>query len=293
MISHPPLNLPRHRRNKIPCFGPEIPNVFSTLDEARNNLDWHHNMGENFTYEVQKQGYIEWIRSLKGPSDTWPVESQCFAATLEQWYAAFKTFLLRAGESLDNRQLQAARILEINYIFLKLFVCCEAENVMQFRRRPNDGIDFWNSQMTLDLFHPLFERVVALASLVVDSTPASQVSVPQFCLDTNVVAPLYAVAHRCRDPYIRRKAVSLLRKAPRREGIWDSVLTTKAAEIVIAAEEEGLGEITSSADVPGWARISDVQVKFDMEGRLGTLVFSRPRNATEKVSPTVVETFRW
>lgn len=38
------------------------------------------------------------------------------------------------------------------------------------------------------------------------------------------VAHLFVVALGCRDPFLRREAVSLLKEKPRREGLWDSAI---------------------------------------------------------------------
>ena len=98
---------------------------------------------------------------------------------------------------------------------------------------------------------------------------------------------------KCRHPVIRRKAVSLLYTAPRQEGVWDSILTARVAERLIGIEEAGLGTVVSCEDVPDWARISDVEVKFDLHGRLGTVKYSRQRSPLEKVRDTVMESVRW
>ncbi len=90
-------------------------------------------------------------------------------------------------------------------------------------------------------------------------------------------------AHKCRHPVIRRKAVALLYSSPRQEGVWDSILTARVAERLIGIEEAGLGKVTRCEDIPDWARISDVEVSFNRQGRVGTVRYSRPRSPLEKV----------
>ena len=96
--------------------------------------------------------------------------------------------------------------------------------------------------MAWDRFTARYEHIVELASLIVEPNPDgnTQKQRPEFSQDMNTVGPLYAVAHRCRDPVIRRKAVAILYAAPRQEGVWDSMLTARVAEKVISIEEEGL-----------------------------------------------------
>ena len=39
--------------------------------------------------------------------------------------------------------------------------------------------------------------------------------------------------------------------------------------------------------------MSDVEVKFDLHGRLGTVRYSRQRSALARVRDTVMESIRW
>ena len=79
----------------------------------------------------------------------------------------------------------------------------------------------------------------------------------------------------------------------RQEGIWNSVLTARVAERLIGIEEAGLGIVTCVADVPDWARISNVDVKFDHQGCLGTVRYSRQRGRHDKVREEAMETVSW
>ena len=272
-------------------FGPEIPSTFSSLDEARNNLDWHWRTCETFLAGSHGDKDPKNFEGIHLVCESWAKDFRGFAVRIDQWSIAFQAFLRKAGNCLNIRELQAAHILEIHYHFLKTYAISRKEELDVNTRK--EWLDSCGDQMAWDQFIPVFDRIVSLASLIVDSDSTFQGSIPSFCLDSNIVAPLYAVAHRCRDPLIRREAVSMLRKFPVLEGMWDSVLTTKVAETVIAIEEDGLGDITSCADVPGWARIGDVNVIFDMEGRVGTLNFRRPKMGIEGSDNTIIETFTW
>jgi hypothetical protein len=68
---------------------------------------------------------------------------------------------------------------------------------------------------------------------------------PSFTFEMGVIPPLYFVAAKCRDPTIRRRALSLLKKAPRRESSW-SALPTRVVEKTIALEEEHSGRFIES-----------------------------------------------
>jgi hypothetical protein len=61
----------------------------------------------------------------------------------------------------------------------------------------------------------------------------------RFSFDIAVVPSLYTVVIKCRDPHIRRAALKLLDRYPRREGVWDSVAVAGLGRWVMALEEEG------------------------------------------------------
>lgn len=82
------------------------------------------------------------------------------------------------------------------------------------------------------------------------------------------------VSCRCRDPIIRRRAISILRKCGRTEGIWDAFSTSKVAQRVLDIEEAGLQNVRCCEDVPGWARISNISPVFNAIERRATLTYS-------------------
>lgn len=63
---------------------------------------------------------------------------------------------------------------------------------------------------------------------------------PIFSFEMGVIPPLYFTAINCRHPVVRRQAVSLLRRGPRRETLWDAVPLANVAERVVLFEERNL-----------------------------------------------------
>ena len=63
---------------------------------------------------------------------------------------------------------------------------------------------------------------------------------PVFSFEMGVIPPLYFTATKCRDSDLRRKAISLLQRSPRREGLWDADEMVAVARRIISLEEEGL-----------------------------------------------------
>ncbi|PQK11916.1 hypothetical protein BB8028_0003g05360 [Beauveria bassiana] len=63
---------------------------------------------------------------------------------------------------------------------------------------------------------------------------------PSFSADLGIIPPLFVVATKCRDPWLRRQAIQLLKSSARREGMWDSELTSNIATWVMQLEEQGV-----------------------------------------------------
>lgn len=64
------------------------------------------------------------------------------------------------------------------------------------------------------------------------------------------------VGTRCRDPFIRREAITVLRSFHRTEDQWDSFLVTDITEFITKLEVRATSEpVESSADVPTSARV--------------------------------------
>lgn len=285
MVGTPPMLLKTRPREIEKGFCARVPAAFVSLEQARNSLDYHWNSCTEFLNGIENAQNGEGIVS-KGSLDVVKIIETARRDTLdtfERWRVAFQAFLQNTERLLDSRGLQAARCLEISHsigiIFLHISTVIVAHD-----------------ETVWDMFTKRFEHIVSMAASVVESSirnKSTQKQSPDFSMDMHTVGPLYAVAHRCRHPIIRRKAVSLLYAAPRQEGVWDSVLTARVAERVIGIEESGLGIITRCEDVPDWARISDVDVKFEAQECQGTIRYSRQRSPLEKVRDTVMDVIRW
>ncbi|KAH6892106.1 hypothetical protein B0T10DRAFT_401105 [Thelonectria olida] len=105
---------------------------------------------------------------------------------------------------------------------------------------------------------------------------------PRFAADLGVVAPLFVVATKCRDPVTRRQAIRLLQSSARREGMWDSAMVANIATWVMNLEESetiAMGtesEMGSSNKgmpriIPEEKRVMIRSVDFDLRTRVADL----------------------
>lgn len=132
---------------------------------------------------------------------------------------------------------------------------------------------------------PEFEKILRHAAQLVDHHGPEDVNNSQlvFTLDTEIIAALYFVAAKCRHGAVRRKAIALLKKEQRQEGVWNSLLTAKVAERLVAIEEEGTvflntdrtSESENARQVPRWKRVVGVEIRFDAEQKRASLKYKK------------------
>lgn len=141
---------------------------------------------------------------------------------------------------------------------------------------------------------PLPERVDSVAQqsvaapLTLSKSPSKSVTLPplssisraSYCPDLNVLPPIFAVIHRCRDPILRRRAIHILQVSNCQEGFHDSLLIAIVGERVLEIEEPHPG-IVSAAEIPAEARLDAIYVRLREGTSLskdGAIVeFRRPR----------------
>ncbi|CZR64709.1 uncharacterized protein PAC_14608 [Phialocephala subalpina] len=249
-------------------LGFPMPATFSTLAQARDHFIFNWN---RCSHSLDERGMSHTRPDFNDLFSVW----QESLSIIDSWSASFESFLSVNGEKLSENEKKGAGMLQIlrdvGFISLRI------------ERSRFDDQTVW------DEFCPMYEKIVNLAAEILESNAG----VPQFTLDMGIIGPLYEVTARCRDPFIRRKAISLLKGAQSQEGVWNSFLTATVAERVVQIEEAGLGEVRCCADVPDWARISNVDPKFDPIGRKARLRYMRLTNLGDEVRNAVEEVIEW
>ncbi|KAH6976407.1 hypothetical protein BKA56DRAFT_644992 [Ilyonectria sp. MPI-CAGE-AT-0026] len=98
-------------------------------------------------------------------------------------------------------------------------------------------------EMDYDNFLPQFQQCVALAGDVVAAHERYSGSLkPTFTPEIGILPVLYMIGVKCRHPTVRREVLSILRRQPIQEAVWNSVFAAKIVERVIEIEEGGSGE---------------------------------------------------
>jgi hypothetical protein len=120
-----------------------------------------------------------------------------------------------------------------------------------------------------------FDAIVSLA----ESLLVRNGGEPLYSFQIHSMGPLFIATTKCRNPSIRRRALSLLKQSPDREGFWDSDFVSRLLERVIEIEEEGLEDLRDStgAVVPSeWSRVHDISVTADDDKRVLVSFRRRP-----------------
>lgn len=111
------------------------------------------------------------------------------------------------------------------------------------------GIEMWDSQR-FDRYDPIFLDMINICTdlhrcFFSNGKPNNRVSPdpepssPNSIIEMGWIAPLCFATVECRNPYIRRQAIRLLKASPHKEGIWNAEMTLAMVKHIVKAEENG------------------------------------------------------
>ena len=277
MLGKTPMTLrPRAQPKSKPVgFSLDVPEEFTTLEEARNCFEYHTNGYVRFFKGIEDDEIQEGDReTLRG----------FWCSQLENWERAFEAFLQKPSTQLTARAQQAALALKINHrvskMHLRHTVSCVLTDHTTWDPHPQEGEEIVQ----------FAEELLALDEIT--RGPPGQRKV-EYSLDMWLVGGVYVVAHKYRDPKLRRRAIAILKNANRQEGIWDSAIAAMVAERIVAIEEGAVGTVNSFRDVPEWARIHGLVVEFDKQAKRAHFSYRRPLSQQHRSSEVFQETISW
>ncbi|MCJ1265327.1 hypothetical protein MMC22_005203 [Lobaria immixta] len=250
-----------------------VPKTFSGLGEARNTFYSLMSLIIDFCWvqvpdfekcEVQSEKQAAFVRKA------------FYASLLEQWQSGFDGFLSQLGTSMDSKGFSGAILLQIHHTTLATLLD-HSLTVLQ---------------CNFDRFLPQFQKIVSLAKTLIEATEETGSSPGKIPLwvDMGIVAPLFYVATRCRDPFLRREAARLI-SSPRREGPWDAQAAATIAKRVIAIEEERLPQVNVAQDVPESSRVYALRLsQMDLVAHQVKVVFYQSATKLGGDTYTIEET---
>lgn len=127
-------------------------------------------------------------------------------------------------------------------------------------------------EVAYDRFLHEFQQCVAYASDVHDGYYSKSAGAA-FTAEIGLLPVLYIVGVKCRHPVVRRQALSILRRQPMREAVWDSLSVATVVERVIDIEEGDWsshgGGSPAMEDITAWQRVESLS--WAHFGRAGVL----------------------
>lgn len=142
---------------------------------------------------------------------------------------------------------------------------------------------------------PQMKEMVSLCEDIISSISASKGFDDQrtsFCLDIGYIIPLYTVASQCQDIITRRRAIALLRSAPRQEGLWNSRVVASAAERILEIEERSGEKLRPCAPVATLSTSPSPSTVLQLDGRGVRLQYVKPGSDAAPI-PVVEEVITW
>ncbi|KAF7591086.1 hypothetical protein BBP40_001985 [Aspergillus hancockii] len=286
MMLSPPLYLTLLPLVAPPSIG-EFQRTFEALYHRFMQLDAVVEMLQTPSDDLitqEQRLYMEWAR---------------IRVDLQAWTTQFKQRIATSTQSDQQETSQtetATIILKIWELLISIYL----------------HMDWPPAELAWDQFTAEFETLVLLASSLVDppnfssnhsSSPLmptveeensheaaklrpllprlSKSNIPIFSPCLGIVTPLYVTAVRCRDSTIRHRAIDILVRCRRREGLWDSDLAARIASQIAAIEEAAAGIEAGTKyqpmDIGLDARVRSLVPQFG-EGREGMIQYVRDGN---------------
>ncbi|QKX59178.1 uncharacterized protein TRUGW13939_06310 [Talaromyces rugulosus] len=168
---------------------------------------------------------------------------QVYSQALAAWDTRFSHFLATTSEQLSEKMIILLRIR-----------CLFTSTLFEDPRKGELGYDEFVPQFAtiVDLVGRILEpKGGAVTVQKEEGSVSPQNTIHQHAdisLSVIISEPLIFTAMRCREPNTRHRALDLLKKYPRREGVVNSILATKLLGAFISFEEKSCPKYTSDPD---------------------------------------------
>ena len=171
------------------------------------------------------------------------VNIQKLVNRLDQWHDSFVTL----PPLQCPNAIREANLLKVKYHGHRIAIGCAP----------------YEDQCIYDRYVGDFKAIVDLCDEFLQSIGQSAKGQVIRTHDNSTALALNVVGCFCRDPEVRRKAIRLLYRYLRLEGVWLSAMMGFFAEMILMVEEKGLPNVTTSADIPAERRARFKNVRYD------------------------------
>lgn len=264
-------------------FSPDIPEVFLSIDQARNSMDYAWS------------DMISVIEEGRPEPGSWPMyynrnfstflERQALRARSMRWLRALDALLDNPETRLSPKERKAAKSLRMAALIgAQALETASSETEMEYDKF------YQNYAMCVDV---AAEIVDDPSGDVLDDLDSGYKASPRFQLDMGIVVTLFETIWKCRDSKVRRKGIALLERNPRQEGLWDGVVVAKVGREIMKIEQGDLTSNYFAAEIPEWRRVQEVDVKFDQEERKGVLMMSKAASEFDNQRVWIHKVVQW
>ncbi len=217
-----------------------VPKEFYSVREARDSIVHLGNLSIRFIKNVRNRKYVGMIL----PDDL--CRQSALLRQLELWSQKLDEMLLL--DTVTVKDLAAAKTLRIHQLV-----------AMMWLRRSTQPNESCNDENMAE-FETAVELAEAIQATAGEREQRLALGASSFLFDMEIVSPLYYVATKCRHPQFRRRAISVLKKSHRREGLWDSDMAAAVAQRQVELEETSLTVLDGSELPAEKDRIHDIQI---------------------------------
>lgn len=232
-------------------------NGFESLAQAKARCDTLMGSTFHFLARCRPPGSP---RALEMPEVVY--EWRRVLALHSNYMNALDNFLKRPDKVRNKKDCQGIILLRMHILTTYTLVAvCLAEN----------------EEEAFDQQIAEFKRIVSLADEFLSSfgdTNSQELRLPSLSTDWGIIPPLTVTAMKCRDPYIRRKALSILASWPHREGFWDSSLAMKFGLQIVELEEKPI-QVGGIEGSPHAARMANVSLELGEDQHYGIMKWQR------------------
>ncbi|KAL4736789.1 hypothetical protein BDV11DRAFT_8107 [Aspergillus similis] len=221
--------------------------IFANLLEARSHLDRLMTKALRF---IRSVGILREERPPEVQAKFEAERDQIYEQLLS-WRWSHDKLLDKLGPEVQQSDLCASLLLRIYYHAALLWVHVVLD-------RDENGHDNFTADFESLMSHA--EEILCLTSptRVTEKARAKETETA-FSLEAEIIAPMYYAAIRCRNPFLRRRALNILFQYSKREGMWDAQIYAQVAKVVVEFEEsQCLEPPTSEKDIGPLARVYEV-----------------------------------
>ncbi|MCJ1309047.1 hypothetical protein MMC25_002702 [Agyrium rufum] len=247
----------------------DFPSTFNSLNHARTCLDLISNSLFNFTRRLHHPHlapYEVLERAVESKRYSLEATRLSLLRNLEDWKSAFDEFR-SAGIPVAGHDTKP----DVGVLLLQL------HHLIGYKTAQTT---FWVSEMAYDELVGDYRQVICLAEEILRKAGSPWTGSSVIYFDIGVIVPLFFVTLKCRQPHIRRQAISLLKQAPEREGMWLRETCVQFAEMKMATEEDGYEDLLQiGGTLPECCRINHEQARESIvEGKKLTVLSYKQGN---------------